>query len=147
MTVEKSKPFDYAQDVTKQLITLSTGVVTVTVAFVGTIAPDAPSSGRVALYIAWGLFGLTILAGVATLLNLTGRVGSADKDGSKGIDDLGIRFFAIAQIALFVLAMVGTIYFGVRSFEAAPSGCKETRTDTVERPGGHKVEMVREQDC
>lgn len=126
MTVERSKPFDYAQDVTKQLLTLSTAVVTITVAFLKDIAKDAPDDARIALYIAWVLFALAIIAGVATLLNLTGHVGTADADTSKGIDTKGIKIFAIAQVVLFVAAILATIYFGARSFDASSSGCTTT---------------------
>jgi hypothetical protein len=148
MAVEKSKSFDYAQDVTKQLIALSTGVVTVTVAISSTVAPDAPGPAKTVLYCAWGLFAFAILAGILTLFNLTGHVGGADASGDKGVRDPAITVFAIVQIALFVLAMFGTIYFGIRAFDATPSTpCTVTSTKTQELPGGKKVETKTEDSC
>jgi hypothetical protein len=123
MTVEKTKPFDYAQDVTKQVLTLSTGVVTITIAFMKDISKNAPEDARIALFSAWGLFALSIAAGICTLLNLTGRVGKADDAASTGINAGAVRLFSIAQLACFALAIAGTVYFGARAFDARASPC------------------------
>ena len=74
MAAAGSKPFDYAQDVTKQLLTLSTAVVTITVAFLKDVTTEVPVDARIALYLAWAFFAAAIVSGVSTLLNLTGRV-------------------------------------------------------------------------
>jgi hypothetical protein len=146
MATEKTKPFDYAQDVTKQLLTLSTAIVTITVAFIKDIAKGAPDDARIALYVAWGLFALAIIAGVATLLNLTGRVGHADAADNEGIRAAGVRMFAVAQILFFVAAICATIYFGARSFDPSPATCTITTTKTSPVPNG-ATETVSTADC
>jgi hypothetical protein len=147
MTTDKSKPFDYAQDVTKQLLTLATAVVTITVAFVKDIATSAPADARIVLYGAWGLFTASIICGVCTLLNLTGRVGFADDANDEGIESWGIRAFALAQIVSFVLAVAAVTYFGGRSFDASPSSCTTTTTRTTLASSGGMTQTVETADC
>lgn len=146
MPTEKSKPFDYAQDVTKQILTLSTAVVTITVTFPTVLGRAAPSDARAALYGAWVLFALAIVTGVATLLNLTGRVGDADTIDSQGIDTGGIRIFATAQVVLFVAAMGATIYFGARSFGTYSASC--TAKTIVTHTSLHRsAQRITVMDC
>jgi hypothetical protein len=114
--VDKTKPFDYVQDATKQVLTLSTGVVTITISFLKDIVSEAPTDARAALFIAWGLFAVSILFGVATLLNLSGNVGAAADKKSKGIYGPGIRTFSALQLIAFFFASVGVAYFGARAF-------------------------------
>jgi hypothetical protein len=113
--VEKTKPFDYVQEATKQLLTLSTAVVTITVSFLKDIVSNAPSDAQVALYIAWALFAASILGGVAVLYNLAGHVGGAANAESQGIEVFGIRFFSAIQLVAFFFAFVGVVYFGARA--------------------------------
>lgn len=114
-TTNRTKAFDYVQDVTKQVLTLATAVVTITLTFLKDLAQDAPPDARTLLYIGWVLFGLSILAGVATLLNLTGHVEKAEEQ-ARGIYASGIRIFSSLQLAFFVLAIGCTVYFGARAF-------------------------------
>lgn len=114
-TTNRTKSFDYAQDVTKQVLTLATGVVTITLTFLKDIAKQAPSDARVLLYVGWALFALSILAGVATLLNLTGHVEKAEAK-ARAIYADGIRLFSFLQLLFFFLAVCCTVYFGARAF-------------------------------
>ena len=111
----RTKSFDYAQEATKQVLTLATGVVTITLTFLKDIAKEAPSDARTVLYIGWILFGLSILAGIATLLNLTGNVEKAEEK-ERSVYAKGIVLFSIAQLLFFVLAVGCTVYFGARAF-------------------------------
>lgn len=131
MTLDKSKPFDYAQDVTKQLITLSTGVVAITVTFLYDIVQRVPESGQISLFVGWSLFLLSIISGIATLLNLTGRVGNADNAGSTGVYEGVIRLFSAAQIILFLLALGATAVFGLQAVHAKTENCTVTTTKVV----------------
>jgi hypothetical protein len=114
--VDVTKPFDYVQEATKQVLTLSTGVVTITVSFLKDIVSNAPSDARTVLYIAWGLYALSILGGIAALLNLAGNVGSAADTDSKGIYEPGIRTSSLLQLIAFLLGSIGVVYFGARAF-------------------------------
>jgi len=113
-TATQLKSFDYAQDVTKQMITLATAIITITVSFFKAVFEHPPSDAKTVVVIAWGLYVLSILAGIAMLLNLTGNLPTLE-EGSQGIYRGSVRFFSIVQIACFLLGLIGTIYFGARS--------------------------------
>jgi hypothetical protein len=112
---DATKSFDLAQDTTKQVLTLSTAVVTITVAVLKDLARDAPADARTLLAISWGLFVLSIFGGVCTLLNLAGRVPGGPAPRDAGINAPAIRCFSIMQMLTFALAMAATVYFGVRA--------------------------------
>ena len=69
---------------------------------------------RAVRFVGWGLFAVSIVAGIATLLNLTGRV-ERPAPWRAGIGAPGIRMFSIVQLTTFSLAMIATVYFGARA--------------------------------
>jgi len=117
-----------ASDVAKQIITLSTGVVTVTVAFFEKIEGSSPSPLAHGLIVAsWILFILTILAAVVTLMGVTTRLDVVDQTDNGEKDprrpapsayDNPVRGPAAAMVVLFVFAMGLTAAAGV--FRAPP---------------------------
>jgi heme A synthase len=72
-----------AADTTKQIITLATGVIALTVTFLEKIVqPQSGSAGRIVpwtMFAAWVLFGLAILAAVITLGAVTGTLDAIDR--------------------------------------------------------------------
>lgn len=71
------KSFEFAQDTTKQLITLSTGIVAITLTFFKDFAPGSSDSARYLMTIAWVFFLVSIFFGVLHLLALTGALSGA----------------------------------------------------------------------
>ncbi len=74
------KAIELANDTTKQILTLSTGIVYLSIAFKKDFVPES-FNGTLAvrvLIFAWFLYLCSILAGVLTLLFLTGEVGRKD---------------------------------------------------------------------
>src|ERR1039458_9312351 len=69
MTEEGKKAVDFAADVAKQMVTLSTGIVTITLLFSKEIA-----FGRAWAVLAWIFFLISTLAGLWTLMSLTDLV-------------------------------------------------------------------------
>ena len=110
MTEWDEKSFDFASDVTKQLIALATGVVTVTLAFGENVLTLTGSSGRGWLVLAWVFFLLSIVFGVWTLLALTGSM-AAKRDGPPSIWAKNVRIPSVLQIFAFALATVATLVF------------------------------------
>src|SRR5262245_39810598 len=115
-----------AADMTKQIITLSTGVLAITITFLEKIvhapSPPVPRS----LLAAWVLFGLAILFAIVTLAAVTGTLDALDRrmnglpttgDQNAAIDALctgwNIRAPALAMCASFFLAMSFTIVTGL----------------------------------
>ena len=75
----KEKSFDFASEAAKQLITLATGIVTLTVAFSGDVLALSKGNLRGWLTASWIAFLLSVVFGVAHLLALTGQLSRAPK--------------------------------------------------------------------
>jgi hypothetical protein len=99
----KAKSFDYASDASKQLITLATGVVTLTVAFSGDVLALSKGNLRGWLTWAWIAFLVSIVFGLAHLLALTGQLArGSDPD----IYAAGPRATSLMQILTFLAGVV-----------------------------------------
>ncbi len=71
-----------AIDITKQIITLSTGAVAFTITFLEKFSHAAEGAAlRIpdALYVSWVLFGITILFAMLNLMGITGTLESLDR--------------------------------------------------------------------
>jgi uncharacterized membrane protein len=114
MTVEgrKAKAFDFAQDLTKLLITLATGIITITITFLKEVATRAPASAHKWIEIAWLLYLLSIVGGIMALMGMTATL---DEDGSPSIDGAAVAWPARAQFVLFAAALALTIVFGMKA--------------------------------
>lgn len=107
-----NKAFDFAGDLTKQLITLSTGVIALTVSFLKDATDGVSNVAHVLLAAAWGFYLLSIVFGVGTLMGLTGNLGKHG-EGEASIYSKNIRVFSGLQIGCFLVAIALTITFGV----------------------------------
>lgn len=102
--------FDFASDVTKQLITLATGIIAVTITFMRFIVGEHPSSFEL-MYWSWGLFTFSIACGVLTLLGLTGAAG----EGAPSIYLRRVTVPSGLQVLAFLAATVLAIIFGANN--------------------------------
>ena len=108
--------FASAADCAKQLITLSTAILTLEVAFAKNILPAIGPVAKALIAASWVAPLLSVLAGIWTLLALTGTLG-AKKDPSQGaINDANIARPAMGQVALFALGLALTVAFGFTVF-------------------------------
>lgn len=109
------KAFDFAADGTKQLITLSTGIVTLMITFSKDVLGGAPAGARILLIFAWVIYLLSITCGVWTLLALTGSLEPAQTNQAPpaSIRGRNVTLPSIVQILLFVLATALTVAFGI----------------------------------
>ena len=127
-----TKSFDFAADVTKQLIALSTAIISLCVAFTDKIfSSSAAQSHSTTLLIALLGFVLSIILGIFTLMALAGHLGnpkhdtiaqgqSQQEDGQRAnqleaptaqtsqspIYNGNVRFFSMGQMMLFVAAII-----------------------------------------
>jgi hypothetical protein len=117
-----------AADTTKQIITLATGVIALTVTFLEKIVQPQAVTGRAVpwtMFAAWVLFGLAILAAVITLGAVTGSLDALDRK-TNGLQlnerqevavnalssGSNIRIPATAMSLLFISGMTLTIVTG-----------------------------------
>jgi hypothetical protein len=72
---EKTKlAFEFARDTTKQLITLSSGIIAVTIIFAKDFVGKVDSSTQTWVLCAWGAFLVSVFFGLWTLMALTGSL-------------------------------------------------------------------------
>jgi uncharacterized membrane protein len=103
------KAFDFAQEVTKQLITLSTSIVALTITFLHDIIGGG-TSGDGLLKAAWILYASSVVFGVLALMALTGNLEQQNPTVYAG----NVRAMSIVQVALFLAALAFTIAFGFK---------------------------------
>jgi hypothetical protein len=114
MDQRRQAAFTFAQDATKQLIALSTGVIALTITFFHDFASTAGPAARALMAISWVLYLLSILCGLATLLALTGSLEPRGADASApSIRGSNVTYPAVAQVILFVLAVALTVLAGI----------------------------------
>ncbi len=123
-TDEKIKAFDFAADTTKQLISISTGIIALMVTFSKDIVGNSINSKGLLTW-TWGIFILSIIFGVFTLMALTGTLqpikkpkkGEEEKEEEIELDinNGNIRILSFLQVLTFVGAIILTGIFGYQS--------------------------------
>lgn len=117
MNEKKQKAFDFAGDTTKQLITLSTGIITITITFTKDILGTGNASHKVLLMSSWVFFLMSIILGVWTLMALTGeleQIGKKPKDPS--IRGKNVTVPSALQILFFLIGIGLAVAYGIASF-------------------------------
>lgn len=129
------KAFDFASDSTKQLITLSTGILTLTITFSKDILGGVSGDPINLLVAAWVVYLISIIFGLVTLLSLTGSLergeghnvgnGQPAESGGTGADPgdqsfpsiyaSNIRIPATVQILLFLVATILIVVFAIQA--------------------------------
>lgn len=115
MDEQTKKAFDFASDITKQLITVAAAIVTLTVTF----SKDTPVPARAWAYWAWFGFLVSIILGFAALMSLAGELQpklgpgvAAVGNANPSIWKKNITLFSIAQMLVFLVAVGLTAVFG-----------------------------------
>lgn len=109
-----TKSFDFAADITKQLIALSTAIISLCVAFTDKIfSSDAARSNSTTLLIALVCFVASIILGIFTLMALAGHLGNPKNKKDDGMEQNpspiyqgNVRCFSIGQMFLFIAAII-----------------------------------------
>ena len=109
------KSFDFAIDVTRQLLTLSTAILALTV----TIARDITTGDPEKLVAAAGAFLASMVFGVFALFALMAELRPTEGESESGptIATRRIRTPAVMQIAAFVLGSALLLLFAVSALE------------------------------
>ena len=140
MKENQKKSFDFAAETTKQLITISTAIITLTVAFSKDILDNVENPPRLLLGATWACFIISIIFGVMTLMTLTGTLYPMKKDDPEiakdqiltdaekekkelekiSINNGNIRFISSIQALFFVAAIIMTGLFGYMTLAIQP---------------------------
>ncbi|MCX2743349.1 hypothetical protein OO013_05700 [Mangrovivirga sp. M17] len=135
MKPNEQKAFDFAADTTKQLITLSTAIITLTITFSKDIIGVTNISNSSSIFWAWGIFILSVIFGIWTLMALTGSLqpmkkgetsneseSSTDKTSEEepiNINGLNVKIPAGIQIISFIAGLILTVSFGIASINSS----------------------------
>jgi anaerobic selenocysteine-containing dehydrogenase len=106
---ERLKAFEFAQETTKQLLTLATGILALTITFLHDLAANAPSWSVYVLAVGWFAYLVSVIGGVMTLMTLTGNVGNTSCD----VYEQNTKATAKAQFLAFIAGTLLKIIFGV----------------------------------
>jgi hypothetical protein len=106
------KAFDVAIDVAKQLLTLATAVITVTITFSKDILGGATNGRMTLLAVAWLFFFISILGGVWFLYAASGSISEMNNTPRK-IYDLNTAIPMGIQQVCFVIGLALTGIFGI----------------------------------
>lgn len=129
MEENQKKAFDFAVDLTKQLITLSSAIITLTVTFSKDIIGKVDSSNRYLLLFSWIFFIVSILLGLLTLMALTGNLDPIPKKERQGdgtiketkpnpnltITSSNVTGTSQWQVWTFLIAIVFTCWYGYKA--------------------------------
>jgi uncharacterized membrane protein (DUF485 family) len=129
MEEHQKKAFDFAADLTKQLITLSTGIIALTVTFSKDIMGGVDQENRYLLLLSWIFFVLSLFFGLLTLMALTGNLDPIPKrekqpngtvTETKPSPNLTITSSNITgttklQVLTFFVAIILTCFYGYKA--------------------------------
>jgi len=102
----QKKSFDFAADLTKQLITLSTSIVTISLLF----GDHFPKQSLLAVW-AWTFYLVSSVFGLWTLMALTGTLAPVGKAPTDFDLHLNVRLPSTLQVATFAAAVILTMIF------------------------------------
>ena len=143
MDDREKKSFDFAGDVTKQLITLSIGIMTLCIAFTDKIfSYEAARSNSCLIFAALTFFAVSIISGILTLLKLIGIIAnnhSNNEDSS--IYDSATRFFSVVQIVTFLIAVICSMSFVGCSLSKGQKNLKGQTTSDSSRKDSLYIEV------
>jgi len=106
--------FEFAREIAKQLITLSTGFLALTITFTKELVPERTPGARKWLLAAWGLHLAAIVFGVWTLSALTGSLMPAVASGP-AVFGAPVRLAATLQLVAFALGLAAMVGYGSRT--------------------------------
>lgn len=116
MNDQTKAAFASAAESSKQLLTLSTAILTLEVTFSKNILETPSLAAKILLGGSWVCLLASVACGVWTLLALTGSLGAQTPPTHSTINNTNIRVPAFGQVVLFVLGLLLTVFFGMTAF-------------------------------
>jgi hypothetical protein len=126
----KKKAFDFASETTKQLITLSTGLIALSITFKGNLNS---SGNETLLLLCWISLFISVIFGVGTLMALTGTLEKSTEECENpvklSIYGKNVKRPSGLQIFFFLLGLLFLAVFGGKSIfsEKKNTGSEEIR--------------------
>jgi len=111
-----TKQFDMATDIAKALLTLATGVLTLTITFSHDLVTTVNGSHKGLLEWGWGLFFGSIFGGVWLLYAANGSVSNIAKGTRQTIYDKNVAIPMALQQVTFVVGIVLMGIYGITAY-------------------------------
>jgi hypothetical protein len=109
-----AKAFDFAQDVTKQVLTLAAAIITVTITFFKNFGDHAIYAAKVIMGCSWLAYLLSVILGLWTLMALTGTLQPLRQpDAKPTIQGPNVRLPASLQLISFLIALILSVCAGI----------------------------------
>ena len=125
----RKKAFDFASATVKQLITLSTALIALSITFRGNFEQ---AGNEVLLLICWISFFVSVLFGIMTLMALTGTLEKCTEEGDNKIKlsiyGANVKRPSGLQILFFLL---GLLFLGIYGGQSIFGEKKETKSDDL----------------
>jgi hypothetical protein len=107
-----SKPFEVAIDVAKQLLTLSTAIITLTITFSKDVLGSTTAFDKGLLSVAWLFFFVSVLGGIWLLYAANGSLSETDASTRRSIYDSNTAIPMGVQQVCFIVGLALTGWFG-----------------------------------
>ncbi len=110
MDARLEKAFDFAVEVTKLLISLSTGIIAISITFSKDIIKITPAGSNCLLFASWIIYVISIGCGLTAILSMTGNLEPKKTPGTgmcwpqPTIWAPNIVLFSASQVVSFLLA-------------------------------------------
>jgi hypothetical protein len=109
------RAFDQVNEITKQVLTLATGIVAITLTFSKDFATHETSFAKDVLAWSWGVYVVSIIFGFMTLMASAGLQQAADEGtnpAAPSINSGNLRWLGGAQLLIFLIALIMTVIAG-----------------------------------
>lgn len=113
---ELTKQFDVASDIDKTLLTLATGILTLTITFSKDFLPKVDGTDKDLLEVGWVLLMGSVFFGVWLLFAISGSVREIASGKGHTTHDANVRIPMGGQQCLFFLGVVCMAIFGVVAY-------------------------------
>jgi len=113
MTDWGERAFDGVAEITKQVLTLATGITALSITFFKDFATHATPTSRTVMAWSWVAYGVSIVFGVLTLMASAGvQQDAADKGTTPTINAGNLRVIGGLQLGTFLIGIALTVAAG-----------------------------------
>lgn len=122
MDERRKKAFELATETVKQLITLSTGIIALTITFSKDLLEAVPAAAKPFLTFGWLAYLACVVFGVWALMALTGSLEPQPGNGDEEVLELpsirraNVTLPAALQVLSFLAATVLIVVFGMKAW-------------------------------
>jgi hypothetical protein len=130
MEPDPFKAFEFAKEVATQLISLSTGIIALTITFSKDFLASSSAGVRRLAVIGWGFYFVSLIFGVWTLMALTGNLEPLEGPPILSIRRSNVAIPAALQVLSFLAGTGITIGYGLLAIieDRGPSRAKRPST-------------------